>query len=192
MSIKAIIFDFFGVISSEVSPFWFAERFSPDEAKILKDKYMTPADRGDVTEEELFESLSQVSGDSPSEIEKDFERKTVIDKDMVEYIKALGQSYKLVLLSNALASWLRKILTKHNLEELFDLVIISSEVGMIKPDKKIFDLALERIGVKAEEAIFIDDNEKNTDGAKSVGINAVVFCDLEELKYKIAKISGNL
>ena len=63
---------------------------------------------------------------------------------------------------------------------------------MIKPDKKIFDLALERIGVKAEEAIFIDDNEKNTDGAKSVGINAVVFCDLEELKYKIAKISGNL
>ena len=185
MSIKAIIFDFFGVISSEVSPFWFAERFSKEEALILKNKYMTPADKGEVTEEELYDILSKLSGDTPEEIERDFEKKTVINDELVAYIEELRKSYKVILLSNALGSWLRKIFARHNLERLFDEIIISSEVDMIKPNAEIFKLALEKLNVNAKEAVFIDDNISNVIGAKNVEMHALQYKNVQELKKEL-------
>ena len=185
MSIKAIIFDFFGVISSEVSPFWFAERFSKEEALILKNKYMTPADKGEVTEEELYDILSKLSGDTPEEIERDFEKKTVINDELVAYIEELRKSYKVILLSNALGSWLRKIFARHNLERLFDEIIISSEVDMIKPNAEIFKLALEKLNVNAKEAVFIDDNINNVIGAKNVEMHALQYKNVQELKKEL-------
>ena len=182
---KAIIFDFFGVISSEVSPFWFAERFSKEEALILKNKYMTPADKGEVTEEELYDILSKLSGDTPEEIERDFEKKTVINDELVAYIEELRKSYKVILLSNALGSWLRKIFARHNLERLFDEIIISSEVDMIKPNAEIFKLALEKLNVNAKEAVFIDDNINNVIGAKNVEMHALQYKNVQELKKEL-------
>ncbi len=188
MSIKAIIFDFFGVISTEVSPFWFAERFSEEEAKALKDKYMTPADRGDLTEEEVFLTLSELSGESPTKIEADFASRVKIDKEMTSLIESLRGDYKTVLLSNAMGTWLWKILKANDLEGLFDTIVISSEEHVVKPDRRIFEIALKRLGVNADEAVFIDDNKKNADGALSVGINGIIYTGLDDLKNTLCEL----
>ncbi len=188
MSVKAVIFDFFGVISTEVSPFWFRERFSDEEAKILKEKYMTPADRGDLTEEEVFLTLSELSGESPTKIEADFASRVSIDNGMTSLIKSLRGDYKTALLSNAMGTWLWKILKSNDLEGLFDTIVISSEEHEVKPEGRIFETALKRLGISASEAVFIDDNKRNVDGALSVGINGIIYTGLDDLKNKLREL----
>lgn len=186
--IRAIFFDFFGVISSEVSPFWFEKHFSDDEAARLKEEYMTPADRGDLSDDEVFETLSRLSGETPDEIRADFRSRLKIKEDTVALIETLKNNYPIVLVSNAMRDWLRNILTENDLLRLFDKVVISSELGMIKPERDIFEYALSSIGVRADEAVFLDDNEKNVKGAEAIGINGIVFTTAKDAGQKLAEI----
>lgn len=61
------------------------------------------------------------------------------------------------------------------LDQLFDDVVDSSEVGLRKPDPAIFQLALGRLGVEAGEAVFVDDAPGNVEGARAVGIRSVLI-----------------
>jgi putative hydrolase of the HAD superfamily len=61
------------------------------------------------------------------------------------------------------------------LDELFDDVIDSSEVGLRKPDARIYELALDRLGVQAARAVFVDDAPGNVAGAERVGIRSVLI-----------------
>ena len=183
---KAVIFDFFGVISTKVAPFWFAERFSPDKAAELKEKYMGPSDRGEASEDETFAALSALSGERAEDIREDFNRRVKINPEMVELIESLHEKYKTVLLSNAMEEWLEKILAKNDLFRLFDTTVISAKEKIAKPSAEIFRLALSRAGVSADEAVFIDDNRKNTDGAMTAGIDGIVFTGVTALKDELA------
>lgn len=183
---KAVIFDFFGVISTEVAPFWFEERFSPDKAAELKEKYMGPSDRGEASEDETFAALSALSGERAEDIREDFNRRVKINPEMVKLIESLRGKYKTVLLSNAMEEWLEKILMKNDLFRLFDTTVISAKEKIAKPSAEIFRLALSRAGVSADEAVFIDDNRKNTDGAMAAGIDGIVFTGVTALKDELA------
>jgi len=63
------------------------------------------------------------------------------------------------------------------LDELFHHVIDSSEVGLRKPDPRIFELALERLGVEASAAVFLDDHPGNVEAARRVGIRGLLVTD---------------
>ncbi|MHA1616241.1 MAG: HAD family hydrolase [Candidatus Njordarchaeales archaeon] len=83
---------------------------------------------------------------------------------------------KLGIISNAPSPFPRKILQRHGLLEYFDAVIISCEVGYRKPHPKIFELALEELGVKSEEAIFVGDVlEIDIHGAQKLGMITVLM-----------------
>lgn len=58
--------------------------------------------------------------------------------------------------------------------DVFDVVVDSSEVGLRKPDSAIYLLTCERLGVKPDEAVFLDDNERNCEGARAVGLHAIL------------------
>jgi epoxide hydrolase-like predicted phosphatase len=97
---------------------------------------------------------------------------------VVEFARELKLSGLLTALvtNNALEFrdfWRRSI----PLEELFHHVIDSSEVGLRKPDPRIFELALERLGVPAESAVFLDDYVGNVEAARRVGIQGVQVTD---------------
>ena len=181
MAKSTLIFDFFGVISTEVSPRWFSKRYTEDEAKRLKEDYMSMADVGRVTEDELFDYLSNLSGEPADDIYREFMSYVNINSEIVDLIIRLKKKYKIVLLSNALASWLHKILENNDLYRLFDHIVISGEEGIRKPSEQIYRLALSRAGIDARDAVFIDDNEKNTLAAESVGIHGLVYKDNENL-----------
>ena len=57
----------------------------------------------------------------------------------------------------------------------FDHIIVSADVGLIKPDPRIYQLSLERVGCQAHEAIFIDDRKINIDAAQALGIKGILF-----------------
>ncbi len=67
------------------------------------------------------------------------------------------------------------------IRELFDLYVLSYEVGAMKPAATIFDVAIERAGVPAERIFFVDDREENVAAAREAGIDAVLFTDANQL-----------
>jgi HAD superfamily hydrolase (TIGR01509 family) len=65
--------------------------------------------------------------------------------------------------------------------ELFDDILISSEVGMTKPDERIFRLAASRLGLEPHECAFVDDSEHNIAAAEAVGMRGVLFRSVADL-----------
>ena len=68
---------------------------------------------------------------------------------------------------------------------LFHEIIVSGEVGLIKPDREIFDLTLEKVSRRPEECVFIDDAKTNVDVAASMGFVAIHFESPEQLEEKL-------
>ena len=190
--INTIVFDFFGVISSEVAPFVFGEVFSDEEAKRLKEEYMQPADRGDVTEREMYENLARLFSRTPEDMEEEYLRRAVIDREMVAFIEELRKKHRVCLLSNAQSDYLRKVFDREDLDRLFDEKVVSGDVRMIKPYPEIFELLLSRVGIKPSEAVFIDDNPKNVEGARAVGIHAILFTGKDALISELAALGVTL
>ena len=188
--ISRIVFDFFGVISSEVAPFIFGEVFSDEEAPRLKEEYMQPADRGAITEEQMYENLARLFSRTPEDMEEEYLRRAVIDRDMVAYIEELRKTYRVCLLSNAQSDYLRKVFDREDLDRLFDRKVVSGDVRMIKPYPEIFEHLLSLVGIEPSEAVFIDDNPRNVEGARAVGMNAILYTDLASLKSELSEMQN--
>lgn len=67
-------------------------------------------------------------------------------------------------------------------------IVVSGEEKLIKPDPAIYTLALDRFGVAAEDAVFIDDSAANIDAANALGITGLLFTDAETLRADLAKL----
>ena len=70
---------------------------------------------------------------------------------------------------------MREFLTKQHLIDLFDTIIISAEVGVVKPSARIYEIALEQAKVNANEAVFVDDMPVNIEACEKVGIKGMLF-----------------
>lgn len=184
---KAVLFDFFGVIGYELSPIWFRRHFDESVADAEKHRLVDPGDRGAISEDEMFESISAETGVPAEQIRREWMDMVTINTELVEFIKKIKKSYPVYLLSNALSGFLREILEKNDLYQLFDEVFISAEIKLAKPDPEFFRECLRRIGVKAEETVMIDDNAKNLESARSVGIDTILFRDLNGFQEEFRK-----
>ena len=186
MSYEALVFDFFGVVCTDVAPLWFAERFPEGEREALKEQYVHPADIGVESQEELLTELAGLSGDTPAEIITNWQRRAKLDTGLLAFIKELHESRKIGLLSNAPSPFFRSLLERGGVADLFDAIVVSSEVGHAKPEPEIFHVILERLGVAPEKALMIDDNAANVDGAIAVGMGGYPFTSVQALKDKLA------
>ena len=93
-----------------------------------------------------------------------------IDERVLELIKNLKtKNYKIYLLSN-INPYTHELVKKSGLFEIVDGYVLSYKEHMIKPYKSIYNTLLERYSLKPEESVFIDDNEKNINTGKSLGI----------------------
>lgn len=182
MDIKNIFFDFFGVVSSEVSPIWFAKYCKNERKQHLDEDISNKVDIGLLNEKEFIEIYAKLSNQEFSVVYNQLIGLSIIDNQLVELIKSLKEKYNVYLLSNACASYLRKILVKNNLYPLFDKIYISSDLKKIKPNKDFFEHILNDLHAEGNESIMIDDREVNINGAMSVGINGIVYKGVDNLK----------
>jgi epoxide hydrolase-like predicted phosphatase len=120
----------------------------------------------------------------------DFFAGDVLDTDLLAYIDRLRKYYQVGLLSNAssIARWL--FTEKYPILEHFDSVTISAEEGVMKPDPRIFRVALERAGVEPGEALFVDDVLRNVEGAQAIGMQALHYLDPPAAKRQLAVLTG--
>ena len=106
-----------------------------------------------------------------------------------EYIKTLQkQGYKLYLLTNITEDSYNYINDLININSVFDGGIYSYQEHIIKPDKRIYNLLIDKYNLKKEETIFFDDKEKNAISAINQGISSYVFKSIEDIKNIISKV----
>jgi putative hydrolase of the HAD superfamily len=125
------------------------------------------------------------------ELRRDFFSGDLLDETLVAYINRLRQTgYRTGLLSNA-GDEARHLLSEdYPIINYFDGVVISAEVGVMKPDPKIYRLAAESVGVDVTEALFVDDVMENVAGARAVGMEAVHFADPELVRQQLRESTG--
>jgi HAD superfamily hydrolase (TIGR01509 family) len=99
---------------------------------------------------------------------------------LLDYLKTLKPYYKLGIISDA-ESNARAMVKEWVNEEFFDVIVFSAEEKVCKPHPQIFNIALEKLGVRASSTLFVDDKPKNIEGAKQLGVHAVLYKDLTHL-----------
>jgi len=184
VSIKALIWDLEGVllISDERKiEATVAKNLGVTEEAIgnfFHSDFNNRVDLGEFTQEEFWIRLLDHLGlphDQLNHINDFFYRDFYIDQDLLKKVKDFRKNYKTALLSNYSDILRRMLETRWRVDGAFDEIIISWEEKIIKPDPRIFDLTLNRLGVKKDEAILIDDRIVNIEGAQKYGLSTVYF-----------------
>jgi glucose-1-phosphatase len=134
---------------------------------------------------ELIRRRFELSEAGLEQFKADFWGGDAVDYELVAYIRSLRPRYKTALLSNAFSD-LRGVVTgTWGFAGAFDTLVISAEEGLVKPDARIYQLPLQRLGVQPGEAVFIDDFKHNIEGAQAVGMHAVHFISPEQARLDL-------
>jgi putative hydrolase of the HAD superfamily len=114
------------------------------------------------------------------------------NEELIDYMRQLrhARGYRLALLTNNVREWEPRWRAMLPVDEIFELVVDSAFVGVRKPDARIFELTLDRLGAAAEECLFIDDFAHNCDAARSLGIAAVQFVTNDQAVAEIEAALG--
>jgi len=111
------------------------------------------------------------------------------DQIWLDFLRGLRPERKTCLISNAW-SGLRAYITKEGFADAFDHMIVSAEVGVMKPDPRIYRIALEDLAARPGESVFIDDVLANVEAARSAGMAGIHFTQpdkaLDELKQLLS------
>ena len=189
MSLKAVIFDVGGVLirtHSRAGREKWAEQLGlapwEFESFIFGGESGRATQLGQKTEQAHWQWLGQhfnLTAPELSQMRRDFFAGDVLNEPLVAYIKQLRQSgtYRLGLLSNFGDAARRLWREVYPFIDYFEGVVISAEVGLMKPDPRIYHLAAESVQVAPAEALFVDDFIENVAGARAVGMPALHFTD---------------
>ncbi len=101
-------------------------------------------------------------------------------KENIEMVKRLYLKYQLGIISNANASY-NNYLEEEGLLKFFKVVTLSSLVGFQKPEKEIFEITLEKMDLRPEEVVFIDDVKENIEVAHALKINTILYENTTQL-----------
>lgn len=185
--VKAIIFDCFGVFY--VDPFaHFIAAADPSVQRELRD-LMLAEDLGHVDANEIVDRYSELTNLPKDDVRQQlYGVRLVRNEALLDYAESLRATYKLGLLSNLSPGAMDKYFTQEERTKYFDAVIVSAEVGLIKPQPEIYELTADRLGVDPNEAIFIDDLPVNCEGARAIGMQAVVYVGMNQLQTDLEKL----
>jgi putative hydrolase of the HAD superfamily len=110
---------------------------------------------------------------------------------MIEYMRELrGRGYRMAICTNNVREWEERWRAMLPVDEIFDVIVDSAFVGARKPEPRIYELTLQRLGIAAGSAVLIDDIELNCAGARDVGMRAVWFQSTEQAILDVEAVLG--
>lgn len=200
MTIHSVFIDFGGVIvrTEDKEPRRLqAEKLgltSRDLEKIIFESESSQrASTGEITEDDHWQAVAESLAVTRAEVDKiiaEFFSGDRADISLIDFLRSLRPERKVCLISNAW-SGLRAFITRQKLDDVFDAMVISAEVGLIKPDPRIYRLALAKLGARPEESVFIDDVPANVDAARSAGMVGIEFAQPEKVLEELKQILNN-
>jgi len=200
-AIRALIFDYGGVImrtQSDEPRRRLADRLGVTAEELYSAVFDSEAIRrvelGQLTALECGqEVLAQFGLSSEKEIDRfwrEFFSGDALDSELVAHIRRWRRCYKIALLSNFAGNLDDHVHNKLGIGDCFDEIIVSARVGLRKPDVRIYQLALERLQVEADEAVFVDDMRANVEGASAAGMRAIHFTSRQALLTELETLLG--
>lgn len=190
--IKNIIFDFGGVLLDWNPRYLYKSYFNNDEemehflADICNGEWNIRQDAG----RPFAEAVKELQAKFPEYAEAiqmyddDWEKMLKCELpesiDLLKELKSMG--YGIYGLTNWSAEKIGYAFANYSFFSLFDGIVVSGVEKVVKPDRKIYEILLERYSLKPGECVFIDDNQDNVDMAKVLGINAIRFDNIGNVK----------
>lgn len=179
--ITTILFDMYGVIIEQSKgkfiPYTFKSFDESEHERLTKqfrqDKLFLKAGNGEI-DSDTFLSLLGFK-DTQYHMKDYIENYLTLDAGFKPFAKEFVEKYDFVLLSNDVAAWSEYLTEYHDMNRYFKEKIVSGDVKCRKPDKKIYELALEMSGKRPEECIFIDNKVENLLVAQELGIYPILF-----------------
>lgn len=148
------------------------------------DELIGSANLGLITPNEMRRKALEKNGITEDAWEKAITSTQYPSEDLLAYAASLKKQYKIAVLSNANIGTLQRKFTPEQLA-IFDAVIVSAEVHVMKPDPAIYCLTAEKLSVKPEECIFIDDSPAFCQAAESVGMQAICYKNFDKFKVDL-------
>ena len=195
--ITAVIFDWGGVLIDHPGPnmikIFSASLGIPQEAILpAADHFVKKLQKGEISEKTLWEEvcrkLNIQKSFSPSLWEDAFKNSYQPRDEMFLLASSLKkQGYKVGLLSNTEFSAMNFF--KKQQYDMFDVTVFSCAEGVSKPEKKIYQITLQRLQARPEETVFIDDRQDFLVPAQELGIKTIHFQSPAQVKQELANLS---
>ena len=199
--IKAVILDYGEVLcypptAEEMGRMAAPFGMAPVPFRKLWDRDRLRYDRGDLSPEAYWSTVAketgtQLTAEQLAQLRRwDLEMWGHDNPTMVQWVRQMHSSgIKIGLLSNMPHEMVRYVRQKFAWLDQFDHLTFSAEVSLIKPAAAIYEHSLRGMGVPASEALFVDDKELNVQGARAVGIHAIRFQSVEQLRSQLRELS---
>lgn len=171
--IRGIIFDCFGVLY-QGSTGYLRDFTAAEDLPELANLGLS-SDYGYLSREQYIQEVSRLTHKSPAEIEAVMRATHIRNENLVSIVRALRPTYKVAMLSNVGSGLMNQLFSQQEQDELFDVVVLSSDVGMVKPDPEIYKYTCEKLGLSPEECMMVDDIQTNIDAANNLGMHGIVF-----------------
>ncbi|MFA5954808.1 MAG: HAD family phosphatase [Patescibacteria group bacterium] len=145
---------------------------------------------GNISEKKYYEELKKdFKGElNIVELNKNIYGHFAPNTELYEFIKTLKGKFILGVISNNPKEWFEYLNSSYGWDNLFTVKTVSGFDHIRKPDKRIFDLALARAGVKGEEAVYIDDRPERVQGANDAGMKVLLYTSVGQLKKDLFSI----
>jgi epoxide hydrolase-like predicted phosphatase len=198
MAIEAVLFDFGGVLvrTEDASgrrkweaQLGLAEREA--DRLVFECDAAIRATIGEAPASAVWEHVCKelrLDGAQLLDFQRDFWSGDRLDLELVALMKSLRPRYKTAILSNAWSNAREMFTEMFQLDQAVDMIIISSEERLAKPDARIYRRAAERLGVAPEAAVLVDDFIANVEGARAAGMQAIHFQPGVDVRAELEKV----
>ena len=185
--IKAIIFDCFGVIRIDAFDAAY-QRYGGDVVKdhefIMQTLYNSNSGLISSSAEVVAERL----GITADEWRRAIDEGSTLNQNVLDYAMELRKKYKTAMLSNIGKGGLERMFELGLLDVYFDLAVGSGDIGYAKPDAQAYEYIADKLQVRLDECIFIDDRQEYVDGARAIGMHAILFVSYNQLKTNLSEL----
>lgn len=198
--IQAVIFDWGGVLIDDPAPGlmqYCADKLSVSKQAYIEahKKFAQDFQKGLISEENFWakvcEELKKPIPKIPSLWGDAFRSVYSPKADVFTMASTLHDNgYRTSLLSNTEAPAMQFFHAQQY--GVFDVLVFSCAEGTMKPEKKIYEITIQKLGTTPEQAVFIDDRQDFIDGAKQAGLNTILFKSIQQVKDELAALSVNI
>ena len=185
--IKAIIFDCFGVVLHDglrENYEYFGGDFDKDLPQLSHIMHEASAGRM----QSSIPHVAKLLGISEQAWRDRHDNGHVVDNEVLAFAKSLKGSYKVAMLSNIGKGGVGRFFEPGVLDQHFDPIVESASKGYAKPEANAYEITADRLGVRCDECIMIDDRPEYCEGARAVGMKAIQFTSLQQLKRDLQEL----
>lgn len=189
MMIEAVIFDCFGVIITDALQ-GLIDDLRSKQPHLLDEvvDLVSAANHGMLDRNTYQTQLATLFGLSLAQYQSRLADGEVKNQRVLDYAKELRRTYKTALLSNVSPGGLAQRFKPGELEACFDCIVTSGETGYAKPEQQAYEIVADRLGVRLDACVMIDDREEYCLGAQGVGMRAIRYKSFTSMRHELAEL----